>query len=80
LDVTGIKLAARVINTTEFRKFGTRFKDPELPSCSNLRFQSDEYWRCFIKETATINNHLTSSCRMGYGPKDKKAVLDSKLK
>lgn len=67
-------------NTTAFQRIGTRYTVEQHKNCVRHKFRSDEYWRCLVGQLGAPWFHLAGSCRMGYGPRDKFAVVDSKLR
>jgi len=59
--------------TETYRRLGARiFKEP-LQACSHLKFRSEAYWRCYIRQTTIPGNHPCGTCSMN-------SVVDSKLK
>lgn len=66
-------------DTPAFRNFGAHYSSTPFPACSHLKFRSDEYWRCYIRQTGFSGLHGAGSCAMR-GPGDPRAVVDSKLR
>ncbi|KAK9871974.1 hypothetical protein WA026_015218 [Henosepilachna vigintioctopunctata] len=75
----GIRLAEARLRSEVFKKLDTEVMDIGIPNCRNFKFDTDDYWKCAVKNIATSLYHPTSTCKMG--PKsDKSAVVDSRLK
>lgn len=68
-----IRKIATVQHTSYFTKAGGRLLRPPLPECDNLKYDSDDYWACYVKNLASTLFHTTSTCSMG-------KVVDEKLK
>ena len=49
------------------------------PGYSDLDSNKD-YWHCLINKVGKTAYHPTSTCRMGFGPEDKNAVVDPQFK
>jgi len=68
--LSGCRLAEAAIDLGPGRTLGGRIYAP------GVRPQSDGDWIAFFRETAALNWHPTSTCRMGSGPLD---VVDTAL-
>jgi choline dehydrogenase len=67
----GCRLALRALKEGPVRTLGGRVYAPREDD------PSDEEWLSFFRETAALNWHPTSTCRMGSGPDD---VVDGALR
>lgn len=77
----GIKEHLRIFEQTPaYRKLQARFPPVDIPVCRSFAWRTDEYWRCYIHYVSGSGCHPTSSCRMGSGPDDPRAVVDSRLR
>jgi len=63
--VDGIKEHIRLRQSPAFLAINTTFIRPELPECDVLTYQSDEYWRCYLKYLTTSGSHQTGTNSMG---------------
>lgn len=78
--VEAIKTGLRVFEETKaYQKFDAHFPSTPFAACGHLKFRSDTYWKCYIRQTAHTGLHGVGSCAMR-GPGDPRAVVDSKLK
>ncbi len=66
----GCRIAYEALLNGPCRKFGGAVYAPSLQTAD------DEEWRRFIRETAALNWHPTSTCRMGT---DQESVVDSEF-
>ena len=67
-------------NTKSFQEIGTKYAGAHVPGCEQHEFRSDDYWKCYISHFLLTIWHPTGTCKMGSGPKDKTAVVDSRLR
>jgi choline dehydrogenase-like flavoprotein len=68
----GCRLAQQALELGPIQRFGGRLYAPTATGAL-----SDEDWIKFFRETAWLNWHPTSTCRIGTGPLD---VVDLELK
>ncbi len=76
----GIRHQQRLMHTNSFKKYGVQMtRIDAIPGCKEYKYDSDEYWTCFIQHETLTNYHQSGTCKMG--PKsDKTTVVDSQLK
>ncbi|ODM94670.1 Glucose dehydrogenase [FAD, quinone] [Orchesella cincta] len=67
-------------NTEAFRRIGTRLTNRHFPGCEIFKLKTDRYYECYARHMTSTVYHQSGTCTMGYGPKDRKAVVDSKLR
>lgn len=78
--VEGIKSSLNVFENTEaYQSFDARLPSTPFAACAHLKFRSDAYWRCYIRQSTYSGLHGVGSCAMR-GPNDPRAVVDSNLK
>ncbi|KAA0192099.1 hypothetical protein HAZT_HAZT003954 [Hyalella azteca] len=65
LMVKAAKASLKLGNAKIFRRaLGAEpFKKP-IPGCAHLEFQSDDYWRCFVRGMAGAMSHISGTCKM----------------
>lgn len=77
--VRGIRLWEKFITTPTLTKLGATVDKMKLSVCSEYKFQTDDYWRCFIRQMAYTVYHPAGTCKMGAAD-DKTAVVDTQLR
>jgi choline dehydrogenase len=77
--VEGIKFAVTLSKTRAFRRFNSTIHDIPLPACRHLKFASDEYWGCLVRQLTTTIYHQCCTAKMG-PMSDPLAVVDSELR
>jgi choline dehydrogenase len=59
--------------------FGAQFIKVDIPECNPIEYETDDYWRCYLKYFTQTEWHPSGTARMGR-EKDKNAVVNSRLK
>lgn len=77
--VRGVRLALNITSSPAMKAIGTRFHDIPIPSCAHSPFGSDAYFECMARHFTFTIYHQSGTCKMG-PPKDKKAVVDPRLR
>ncbi|XP_055957864.1 L-sorbose 1-dehydrogenase isoform X2 [Patella vulgata] len=83
-DVEGLLRAVRfsqkLTETKTFKSQGTEFfHKPFSPCLEKSEFDSDEYWRCYIRYFTLVIYHPTGTCKMGR-TEDPTTVVDPQLR
>lgn len=73
--VQGVKFITRLINTSYFRKVNGSIPNIPVTGCNHLHWGTDNYWRCFVKNTPITLLHPVGTCAMGAH-----GVVDNTLK
>ena len=69
------------LETEAFKKIGTKLIPTLFPPCERYGSTDiDDYWRCYVRHWTATWWHYSSTCKMGHGPDDKTAVVDSNLR
>lgn len=77
--LAGIREAQKIAQSPSFQKYNAQLLPYKLPACSNLAFDSDDYWRCAIRHlSAPFNFDQMGTCKMGPSF-DPEAVVDNTL-
>jgi choline dehydrogenase len=77
--VEASKFVARLGKTEAFRRAGTTLDRSPLAGCSDMKFGTDEYWRCTARRWVRTIYHPVGTCKMGPAS-DPDAVVDPTLK
>ena len=77
--VRGLRIWEKFLATPTMTKLGATAEKMKLSVCSEHKFQTDEYWRCFLRYMAYTVYHPAGTCKMGKSS-DKTAVLDPQLR
>lgn len=75
----GIRLWEKFMATPTITKLGAKVDRMKLSVCSQYKFQSDDYWKCYIRHVAYTVYHPAGTCKMGRAD-DKSAVVDPQLR
>lgn len=77
--VKAIKEQALLANTKAFQSKSAKLFQIPLKQCDQYKYQSDDYWKCYVKIISASGMHHVGTNRMG--PKNNpKSVVDSTLK
>ncbi|XP_011315326.1 glucose dehydrogenase [FAD, quinone] [Fopius arisanus] len=77
--VEGVKFAIEISKSKTLQRYGSRLHDIKIPGCETLEFNSDDYWRCAIRQLTTTFNHEMGTAKMGPAT-DPTAVVDPELR
>lgn len=75
----GIKVIRSLINTETLKKIGVKWNEFDISECRDMKFDSDEYWKCNLKYTYATIYHAVGTAKMGPSS-DPEAVVDPRLK
>ncbi|XP_055957744.1 glucose dehydrogenase [FAD, quinone]-like, partial [Patella vulgata] len=76
----GIRFSQKLTNTKTFKSQGPEFfHKPFSPCLEKSKFDSDEYWRCYIRYFTMVIFHSTGTCKMGR-TEDHTTVVDPQLR
>lgn len=75
----GIRIKQKFVTTKNFQMHEAEEVKINIPGCSEIEFDSDEYWVCYIRHMSTTLYHPVGTAKMG-PDSDKEAVVDSQLR
>ncbi|KAF5272029.1 hypothetical protein FQR65_LT05010 [Abscondita terminalis] len=79
LMLDAIKLVKNFAKTEAFSKLQPELVKLPVDNCKHIEYDSDDYWRCVVRNVASHLHHPVGTCKMG--PKsDPKAVVDPRLR
>ncbi|KAB0791784.1 hypothetical protein PPYR_03584 [Photinus pyralis] len=74
-----VRFSQNLTKTKAFATFNPKLVHVDVKNCRQFTPDSDDYWKCAIKNIATTVYHLVGTCKMG--PQgDPDAVVDSRLR
>uniref|UniRef100_A0A1Y1N3F8 Glucose-methanol-choline oxidoreductase N-terminal domain-containing protein n=1 Tax=Photinus pyralis TaxID=7054 RepID=A0A1Y1N3F8_PHOPY len=75
----GVRLVEELLKTKPLRDADAELVNLHLPKCVEFQFDTDEYWRCALRNYVTHLHHPCGTCRMGPAG-DGKSVVGPDLK
>lgn len=72
----GIREAIKITEQPEYQELGTKLYNASIPGCETTEFNSDEYWRCYIRHLSATLHHQIGTCKMGPNS-DETSVVDA---
>ncbi|KAF2886076.1 hypothetical protein ILUMI_20098 [Ignelater luminosus] len=79
LLLEGIKLSKKLVQTEILTRYKAKVVKFTLPNCKDYDFDTDEFWRCAIRNIGSHLFHQVGTCKMG--PEgDPTAVVDPRLR
>ncbi len=75
--IHGVRTYQRLVNTSTFQRLLPELIQNAHPECPD--YDTDSYWECYIRHTASTGFHPVGTCKMG-APDDPSAVVDPQLK
>jgi choline dehydrogenase-like flavoprotein len=79
LLLEGVKASVRVAESKAFKEFNARLHNIPIPACRMFTFNSDDYWRCTIRQLTMTFYHQCGTAKMGPAS-DPEAVVDPELR
>lgn len=75
--ITAIRIIQKIIEMPQMRKFGAEFIPKNIPGCTTEVYDSDEYWKCYIKAITLTMYHPVGTVKMGKFEDETTVVLDN---
>lgn len=63
--VDGIREAIRITSHEVFKSMGVKLYKANVPGCEKFIFNTDSYWKCYIKHLSATLHHQVGTCKMG---------------
>lgn len=77
--INAIRFVKQLENTNSFKRIGAKLVKIPLRKCDIFKYNSDEYWECFMRHFSFTIYHYCGTAKMGPST-DPKAVVDATLK
>ncbi|XP_030377983.1 glucose dehydrogenase [FAD, quinone] [Scaptodrosophila lebanonensis] len=77
--IRALNIYKRLPETQAFGEREMALHKLDLDACNRLTYQSDDYWRCYIRHMTTTVYHPVGTARMGPAS-DPTAVVDARLR
>ncbi|XP_055613217.1 glucose dehydrogenase [FAD, quinone]-like [Uranotaenia lowii] len=77
--IEGIRNQQRLFKTPTFQRFQAKVIKLNIPGCDRFTFDTDQYWKCYVRHMSTSTYHPSGTAKMGPGS-DPDAVVDSQLR
>lgn len=75
----GIRYSEKMLRTKNFSKHLPQIVDLDIPNCREFELQSDDYYKCAMRNLGTTLFHPVGTCKMGPHT-DNASVVDSRLR
>lgn len=75
----GIRVMQKLYDTTSYKQAEAKEIHVKISECDKLKYDSDEYWECYIRYTSSTLYHPVGTAKMG-PDSDADAVLDPQLR
>lgn len=56
----GIRETIKISEQPPFQELGVRLYNASVPGCEHTEFNSDDYWRCYIRHLSATLHHQVS--------------------
>ncbi|GAB0089550.1 hypothetical protein DMENIID0001_041150 [Sergentomyia squamirostris] len=75
----GIRTYLKMLETEAFKEKGIELVKSVVPHCDKYKYETDEYWECYIRHLTSSAFHPVGTCKMG-PDSDPDSVVDPRLK
>lgn len=77
--IRALNIYTRLEKTKAFQKREAELHKIDLPRCNNIKYKTDEYWRCYMSYLTTTVYHPVGTAKMGTKD-DETSVVDYRLR
>lgn len=77
--ISGIRTAGKLWDTKAMKHLNTSINLNRISACKDYQFDTESYWRCFIRNQLRSMYHMAGTCRMGPAA-DPRTVVDPRLR
>lgn len=75
----GIRGMEKFLSSPVMQSVGAQIRQIDVKECNPIQYDTDDYWRCYIKYFTQTEWHPSGTARMGKW-NDKNAVVDNRLR
>lgn len=75
----GIKLLKKLVRTPAMVEMGAEIYNKSFPGCESFFFDTDDYWRCYIRQLTLTTFHPVGTCKMGSNLQNSVVNFDFKV-
>lgn len=75
----GIRVQQKIMATSALSAAEPELVRVDIPGCTSIAYDTDQYWECYIRHMATTLYHPTGTTKMG-PDSDRDAVVDPRLR
>lgn len=77
LLIQGIRYIQEFIKNPKLQKYGATINEKHFPGCNQYKFDTNEYWECYIKHLTLSVYHPVGTCKMGAYDNNQTVVLQN---
>ncbi|RZF42118.1 hypothetical protein LSTR_LSTR006711 [Laodelphax striatellus] len=77
--IEGINFMIQMTKSDVLKKWGFELNEKPAKGCEHIKFASNKYWECLIRNHTSPENHQAGTCKMG-PVGDPSAVVDPELR
>ncbi|EAT44638.1 AAEL004027-PA, partial [Aedes aegypti] len=75
----GIRIQQKIMASTALSSAEPELVKVDIPGCTSIPYDTDQYWECYIRHMATTLYHPVGTAKMG-PDSDRDAVVDPRLR
>lgn len=63
--IKGIDVIKQIVNTNPMKELGATFNTKVYPGCKHLKYDTPDYWECYVRHLTITAYHPVGTCKMG---------------
>ncbi|XP_014225369.1 glucose dehydrogenase [FAD, quinone]-like [Trichogramma pretiosum] len=63
--IEGIQIIKEIIKTESMQKVGAKLYEKHFPGCEMIKFDTKEYWECYLQYLSLTTYHPVGTCKIG---------------
>ncbi|KAH0535514.1 glucose dehydrogenase [FAD, quinone]-like isoform X1 [Cotesia glomerata] len=76
--IKGLKLVSKLVKTAAMKTLGASLYTRPFPGCEGIKFDTDNYWRCYVQQLTLTSYHPAGTCKLGSVVNNSFRVLGTK--